>query len=117
MTSSSTPVKKPSSPYASQTGQAQQIHEMQTGYPPGGVNGIPGSLHHMQPGPSIIQPIQQQPVFSSPMATNQAFVQNQGSQYVQTSYMPGSTVDQTPMSSQLAGHDGSYIGHNFIGAK
>ena len=91
---------------------------MQTAHPPVRVNGMSGSLQHVQPGPSSINTAQpQQPVFSSPMASSQVFVQNQDSQYVHTSYMAGSAMDQIPMDSQFSAHDGSYIGHNFIGTK
>ena len=53
----------------------------------------------------------------NPVASNQVFVQSQDNQFVQASYIPGSTVNRTFMNSQFAGYDGSYIGHNFVGTK
>ena len=118
--STSTPVQiqKTSSPHVSQLKEMQQTHEMQTGHPQMGQSGMSGSIQHVHPGPSSINPLHhQQPVFSTPVGSNQVFVQSQDNQFVQASYIPGSTVDRTFMNTQFTGHDGSYIGHNLVGTK
>ena len=83
--STSTPVQiqKTSSPHVSQPREMQQTHEMQMGHPETGQSGMSGSIQHAHPRPSSINPLHlQQPVFSTPVASNQVFVQSQDNQFV-----------------------------------
>ena len=105
-------------PLMSQPGHIQTTQQVHSSHPTRGPSGTSSTLQHPPPGPSgISNSTHQQPVFSTPVHSNQVFIQsqeNQGLQYLQTQYIPGSAVDQNSMNNQFIGHDGSFIGHNML---